>query len=67
MPLRTFCDLDDADALLLFIVEIATVVYSEELKRPIGHILSHKELDALLEKCGVAKKPDTEGAASTSS
>lgn len=42
------------------------MVYSEELKRPIGHILSHKELDALLEKCGVAKKPDAEGMTASS-
>lgn len=39
-------------------VEIATITYSEELKQPIAHILTHKELDALLEKCGVSKKPE---------
>jgi len=39
-------------------VEIATITYSEETGQTIAHILSHKELDALLEKCGVAKKPE---------
>ena len=45
---------------LLFKVEIATITYSEEMDQAIGHILSHAELDALLEKCGVAKKPEPE-------
>ena len=40
------------------IVEIATITYNEETNMTIGHILTHKELDVLLEKCGVAKKPE---------
>lgn len=43
---------------LVFIVEIATITYNEETNMTIGHILTHKELDTLLEKCGVAKKPE---------
>lgn len=39
-------------------VEIATITYSEETDQTIAHILSHRELDVLLEKCGVAKKPE---------
>lgn len=39
-------------------VEIATITYNEETKMTIGHILTHKELDTLLEKCGVSKKPE---------
>jgi len=41
-------------------VEIATITFSEETNQTIAHIMSHKELDALLEKCGVAKKPEPE-------
>lgn len=40
------------------LVEIATITYNEETNMTIGHILTHKELDVLLEKCGVAKKPE---------
>ena len=39
-------------------VEIATITYNEETNMTIGHILTHKELDTLLEKCGVSKKPE---------
>lgn len=46
--------------LATFPVEIATITYSEETNQTIGHILTHKELDVLLEKCGVAKKPEPE-------
>ena len=37
-------------------MEIATITFSEELQEPVGHILTHKELDALLSKCGVLTK-----------
>lgn len=40
------------------LVEIATITYNEETNMTVGHILSHKELDTLLEKCGVSKKPE---------
>lgn len=43
---------------LLNVVEIATITYNEETNMTIGHILTHKELDTLLEKCGVSKKPE---------
>lgn len=34
------------------------MTYDEETNMTVGHILTHKELDTLLEKCGVSKKPE---------